>query len=1094
MHPIVVMRLPRLPKLFPTLDARVSRIVPFFVLTLLALPALWPLYVVILPQTGDGNLHLMRLTVLDRYLDQGIFYPRWASELALGFGHPVFNYYAPASYAVIELLHGLGIPHVRGYALTIALYILIAGPGMYRLAYDFYRDYFSYDDLAGDVSNNRNRNIPLWLAMVAATTYIYAPYFLTTAHFRGAIAETGAQALLPWIWWSFRRLSTHPQPSHYLLPATLSLGGLAVMHNITLLFTPILLLGYMGALWLTNLQSTGYQWRRLFWLATACLGAMGISAFFWLPMAIERNYLSNFSYHVSTLLVPHHTWTWSNFIDWHLRFAYTEQAPFQLGLIQALLALIAIIGAFLRKGKQRWEWWYWFVLTLVMLMGITAVAEPLWLNNQYLLITQFPWRLLTFVSLSFALFIGALVGYLHSPRLHRFGAIVLIGIIIVANRPTITDLTTMPAFDLDLSLPAVNHYELDSGAYGASLGREFMPSATDDFVIQPVPASGKLGDDVTVALQSANAHVINLLVNTTTTWKLRFTNFFFPGWQVTLNPQADQPQHLTLYASTQQAVATVDVPAGQYQVEFAWKGTALQRLGTYLSLISLLVLTIYVGRYASPSTVVRYSAFIPGVLFCYSAWAMMKPPPAPQAPMTTVTQTIAPGLELLGYYTEQAQPHQLYIWPYWFVKQSQPDLTLRWSLVDDDGEIRSETVAYPYFNTQRSAGWSAGMVVDDAYQLTLPPELPAGQYTLEVEPLAVGQGTVAEAQAQVVGPVDLVAVPPAPTIAMQSVGLRFADEAILDGYAVKHNRQPILNVPSLTDTEPSSLVVMPTDLIELTLFWRAQRPILYNFHSFVHLLDHRQQSLLQQDQLPGPFGSAPMLWSREYPLPDIYRFNIPNDAPSGLYYPHVGLYAFADQDFSEQERLSVFTEQGELIGNGVNLPPIKVFNPDQPTMIDGALVSIDATFPTLATIAGYQRQPNRATLMSGESLTLTLVYQSLGAAPLNYTQFVQLYHPEFGIAGQIDQDPLQGGNPTTTWVAGETIVETVTFQIKSDAPPGQYYLQVGLYDRQTGQRYPVLTEDGRPLPNRQIVLTEVRVITENLGPTGSHTDSNHARQ
>jgi hypothetical protein len=85
-------------------------------------------------------------------------------------------------------------------------------------------------------------------ALVAATAYMATPYLLTNAYLRGALGEVGAQALLPWIFWSFRRLVRDPRPARFVLPAALSLGGLAATHNITLLFAPPVLLVYLAVL------------------------------------------------------------------------------------------------------------------------------------------------------------------------------------------------------------------------------------------------------------------------------------------------------------------------------------------------------------------------------------------------------------------------------------------------------------------------------------------------------------------------------------------------------------------------------------------------------------------------------------------------------------------------------------------------------------------------------------------------------------------------------------------------------------------------------------------------------------------------------
>ena len=83
-------------------------IISFAVIACLAIPATERLRQDGFPTTHDGILHLIRAILLNEYFREGIFYPRWLSELYLGFGYPVFNYYAPLFYYVVEFLHWLG--------------------------------------------------------------------------------------------------------------------------------------------------------------------------------------------------------------------------------------------------------------------------------------------------------------------------------------------------------------------------------------------------------------------------------------------------------------------------------------------------------------------------------------------------------------------------------------------------------------------------------------------------------------------------------------------------------------------------------------------------------------------------------------------------------------------------------------------------------------------------------------------------------------------------------------------------------------------------------------------------------------------------
>ncbi|NJN82972.1 MAG: hypothetical protein HC802_12295 [Caldilineaceae bacterium] len=161
-------------------------------LILLAGPLLWPFRVVGLPTSADGLLHLLRLVVLDDHIRQGVFYPRWVPEMVLGLGYPLFHFYAPGSYYVAESFRLAGLAYIPALLTTFATFVLVAGFGMYLLVWDLFTD--------GD---RRSRS---WAALLAGVMYMYSPYLLTNMYMRGALAEVAAQALLPWVFWSFRRL------------------------------------------------------------------------------------------------------------------------------------------------------------------------------------------------------------------------------------------------------------------------------------------------------------------------------------------------------------------------------------------------------------------------------------------------------------------------------------------------------------------------------------------------------------------------------------------------------------------------------------------------------------------------------------------------------------------------------------------------------------------------------------------------------------------------------------------------------------------------------------------------------------------------
>ncbi len=74
-----------------------KRFLPFAALAILAAAAAAPLGSAWLPCTDDGAFHLYRAVELGSQLALGHLFPRWAPHMALGFGYPFFNFYAPLS-------------------------------------------------------------------------------------------------------------------------------------------------------------------------------------------------------------------------------------------------------------------------------------------------------------------------------------------------------------------------------------------------------------------------------------------------------------------------------------------------------------------------------------------------------------------------------------------------------------------------------------------------------------------------------------------------------------------------------------------------------------------------------------------------------------------------------------------------------------------------------------------------------------------------------------------------------------------------------------------------------------------------------------
>lgn len=123
------------------------------------------------------------------------------------------------------------------------------------------------------------------------------------------------------------------------------------------------------------------------------------------------------------------------------------------------------------------------------------------------------------------------------------------------------------------------------------------------------------------------------------------------------------------------------------------------------------------------------------------------------------------------------------------------------------------------------------------------------------------------------------------------------------------------------------------------------------------------------------------------------------------------------------------------------------------TLPDGTPVALPISFGGQLVFQGYEwlQQPS----LPDDSLAL-LTYWRVEEAPSTELKiFVHLMgEPKVPIA---QHDGL--GSPPRGWAAGDLIVQKHTIPLPADLTPGQYRLQVGVYDVVTNARLPVLTAD-----------------------------------
>ena len=115
---------------------------------------------------------------------------------------------------------------------------------------------------------------------------------------------------------------------------------------------------------------------------------------------------------------------------------------------------------------------------------------------------------------------------------------------------------------------------------------------------------------------------------------------------------------------------------------------------------------------------------------------------------------------------------------------------------------------------------------------------------------------------------------------------------------------------------------------------------------------------------------------------------------------------------------------------------------------------------------------------AGDPLNLVIHWRCLAPIEESYTVFVHLIDANNQVWTQQDYTPLGGSNPTNLWIPkwlpGQTALDPYRLQVPAGTPPGDYYLEIGLYGMTTRQRIYQYDRQGNLVGDR-LVLGPIQV-------------------
>jgi hypothetical protein len=269
--------------------------------------------------------------------------------------------------------------------------------------------------------------------------------------------------------------------------------------------------------------------------------------------------------------------------------------------------------------------------------------------------------------------------------------------------------------------------------------------------------------------------------------------------------------------------------------------------------------------------------------------------------------------------------------------------------------------------------------------------------------------------------------------------------------------------------EPSWL--RPGDTAHLTLSMRTPVTLTHYVMPFALVGDRVYRWTTDSRAIP-PWRPGEVIVER-------YDVMIPFGTPSGQYPVRLGV---AD---SAQSRDLVFPSGGTAVSIGtLTVEPEKGITPPR-AVLDSALANFNSEIALMSVTAraGHQTARNLWTqplaVQPGQAIDLWLDWRALKQPGASYKVFVHLIQNDQLAAPPADYyTPLGGAFPThlwiPVWVEGQAVSDPNRLTLPPTLPPGDYALEIGLYELESTRRAPLFDRNGN-LAGDRVILGPITV-------------------
>lgn len=504
----------------------------------------------------DLHVHYQWAAQFEQAVREGVWVPRWAALSHDGLGDATFLHIHPLFYYLVTAINTVVSDLWLSMKSIVILSHLVLALGVYRFVY---------------------RRFGRRSGFLAGLTAQWMPYHFVLISYTQSFPVLLAIALVAFVFDAAFRDRADPK---WISRVALLLCGVVIAH-ILVAFTLLLTLT-LAIVVSTFFEKDGSKRSFglvVFWSTAVILG-LGMCGWYWIPAVFGRYMINPQGWELGQQWL-----SWDRNFVFPIFIAVTEGSTSAAILWLAPLPLF-LISVFALRMKARGDvicaegdGKLTFIVLLTCLVSLffsCGLSWPVWKLLPVLQQLQFPSRFLGVAGIAAALLVGSFFGSqanaLSNKRLGVLSCMLCVGVTLL--------LAGQAFYGGKVVVPSERWL---AGSFGQP---EYVPAWVPSSQSNAEKTAKDLcrGESKRCSLVRGMSHekVYRVLLDQAT--DLEFPIYFHPGWHATLAGAA-----IELRPSDARGLVEATIPAGEHVIKIYWHGTALERLGMWVSVVSLLL-------------------------------------------------------------------------------------------------------------------------------------------------------------------------------------------------------------------------------------------------------------------------------------------------------------------------------------------------------------------------------------------------------------------------------------------------------------------------------------------------------------------------